>query len=112
MQRLDRPHIIVPDQSAELLDLFGGDFNGIVHDHPDDAFRTGWGSEGPGVEIVGLSLRKEIHRIHSMVMIIIDFSDFRRGMLQEGLEKWIVFTLLHKDSDHGCLMPLIVMHEM
>ncbi len=63
MQRLDRSYIIVPHEGAEPLDLFGGDLDGIMQDHPDDAFSTGWSCEGSGVEVVGFSFRKEVYRI-------------------------------------------------
>lgn len=76
MQRLDRSYVIVPHKGSELLDLFGGDFDGVVHDHPDDAFRTGWGGERSGIEVVGFSVREEVHRIDHMVLIGNDVPDF------------------------------------
>lgn len=91
MQRLDRSHIVVPHETAEFLDLFGRDFDGVLHDYPGNAFRTGWGGEGSGVEVVGLSFREKVYWIHSMLAIIVYFSGLGRGMFQKGLENGLCF---------------------
>ena len=47
-----------------------------------------------------------------MVMVIRDFPDLSRSMLQKCLEKRIVFTFLHEDGNDRYFMPLVLMHQM
>ncbi len=42
MERLRRTYIVVAQEGAEPLDLFGRDFDGIVQHRPNDPFVTGW----------------------------------------------------------------------
>ncbi len=81
VQRLNRSHIVVSHESAEFLNLFGGDLDRVVHNDPGDAFRTGWGGEGSRVEVVRFSFWQEVDRIHGLAPIIVDLTDFRGGML-------------------------------
>ena len=81
MERLRRADIGVAQDGAELLDLLGGDFNGIVHDGPNDTLVTGGGGKGSKVTVIGLALRQEIHGVQHVIVVVDDVTHFGRRMV-------------------------------
>lgn len=74
MERLRGAYIVVAQERSEFLDLLGGDFNGIVHNSPNDTLMTGWSGKGPEISVVSVALRQEIHRIESPFVVMDDFT--------------------------------------